>query len=529
MLRPLPLGVACFLTVVSAMTFALAFPPWSIRPLAFVALVPLFLALRSGGSGRAIALAWLWGIAMAWLNASVVPSSIARYYDRSPWFGFAIGNLVFTVMSVVYYMAFALIDRALIRRPRAWTPLLVAAAWVLVELARARLFTGTTFFIGNPWALLGYTHASGPLAQTASWAGVYGISFVLAATNSGLAGWMGAWGRPSERSAAQRGLALAVLPAIAATLHGQAMLRAAPTPGTGDDPVKVAIVQGNIAVGRHWRSDYYGKNLDVYLALTHRALREASPAVIVWPESAMNFFVEAEPRYQRAITDLLGDADAQLLAGGPSGSGDKLPPYFNSVFVIDSEGIRSQRYDKQYLIPFTEYYPFRRLDLMQRTIEGARTFERGRPDPPPLETRLGRAGILVCNEAMLPEVARARVRAGAEVLVSPSNDSWITGRAFSEHMLAVVGLRAIEQRRYLIRASTSGPSAIVDPWGRVIARAPSSTRDLIHGRVRPERTLTAYARLGDSFAALCSLAVAVALVRDWLRRRKARRSPGKAG
>jgi apolipoprotein N-acyltransferase len=105
-------------------------------------------------------------------------------------------------------------------------------------------------------------------------------------------------------------------------------------------------------------------------------------------------------------------------------------------------------------------------------------------------------------------------------LVSPSNDSWIAGHAFAEHMLAVVGLRAIENRRYLIRASTSGPSAIVDPWGRVLARTPAFARGVTSGRIRPKSTLTLYARVGDAFAAACGLAVAGALICEWLRSRR---------
>ena len=131
--------------------------------------------------------------------------------------------------------------------------------------------------------------------------------------------------------------------------------------------------------------------------------------------------------------------------------------------------------------------------------------------PPPLETGIGLVGVLICNEAMLPEVAGDRVRAGAEVLISPSNDSWIRGRAFAEHMLAVVGLRAIEQRRYLIRASTAGPSAVVDPWGRVTARTDVGSAGAMRGFVRAEQGTTPYGGVGDAFAGLCLIGIVLAL------------------
>lgn len=512
----LPLALAA--TLLSSALFGLAFPPVGARPLAYVCLVPLLLALRSGSAARAVGLAWLWAVTSAWAIAPFFASSIARYYERPLWVGLLAGILIFTVMASLYYMAFALIDRVLLRRATLLSPLLVAAAWVSVELARGRLFTGTSFLIGNPWGLLGYTHASGSLAQVASWTGVYGISFAIAAVNAGLAGWIEAWRDPERSARAAAGAALlATLPAVAFALGGGLALRAAPA---GDGLTEVAIVQGDVAVGRRWRSEYFGKNLDLYIGLTQRAIREGSPRTIVWPESAVSFFLESEPLYRGAIARALAAGDVELLAGGPGRDGEMQARVFNSVFVVSPQGSITARYDKEILLPFSEYFPFESADLMRRRVDGPRTYSPGASDPAPIDTRLGRAGVLICNEAMLPEVARARVRAGAEILVSPSNDSWIAGEGFAEHMLAVVGLRSIEQRRYLIRASTSGPSAVVDPWGRVPVRTPAQRPSLLLGGVRPEQKLTPYARLGDGFAAACTLVVGAALIRRVLAARR---------
>ena len=160
----------------------------------------------------------------------------------------------------------------------------------------------------------------------------------------------------------------------------------------------------------------------------------------------------------------------------------------------------------------SETVPALSFDWMRRRIDGARVFEPGSAEPASLETAIGRVGILVCNEAMLPEIAAARVRSGAEILISPSNDTWIRGRAFAEHMLAVVALRAIEQRRYLVRVSTAGPSAVVDPFGRVTARTEINIAAALTGWIRPEESVTVYARMGDAFSGLCLIWVSSVLL-----------------
>lgn len=508
------------LTAVSAVLFTLAFPPWGQRALAPLCLVPLLLALRSGSMARAIGLAWLWGSAVAWMLAGAIPASIARFYEQPAWFGFVAGNLVFSVMSTVYYVGFAVVDRWLVRRPACWTPLLVGATWVAAEWGRGRLFTGTSFFIGNPWGLIGYTHGAGALAQTASVAGVYGIGFLLVVLNAGVAATIAyayARGRSSRDAAPSPGvtLAIAALPWLLGTLAGALVLRAAPPlDGSRKDFREVAVVQGNVALGRRWRADFYARNLEAYLGLTRLAARRETIETVIWPEAAMTFFVESDRRLRESITGTLRAGDVELIAGGPHAADDAPRSYRNSMFHFDGDGALRGRYDKTYLVPFFESLPLADLDFSKRSFEGPRTFEPGPRRPEPLETRLGAAGLLVCVEAMFPEAAAARVQAGAEILVNPSNDGWVADAGFAEHMLAVVALRAIEQRRYLVRASTTGPSAIIDPWGRIPVRTDALQRQILVGRVRPLQKASVYQRLGDAPAYAGMLAVLlVALAR----------------
>jgi apolipoprotein N-acyltransferase len=161
-------------------------------------------------------------------------------------------------------------------------------------------------------------------------------------------------------------------------------------------------------------------------------------------------------------------------------------------------------------VPFAEYFPLR-LDVMRRRFGRVRVFEHGE-ETAPIPTRAGPAGVLVCNEAMLPEVAAARVARGAVYLVNPSNDTWIDDPQYTEQQFDIASLRAIEQRRYLVRASTAGPSAVIDPLGRVLARTRALESGLALGEVRAVEEVSVYGRVGDLFGGLCAAAVAAALV-----------------
>ena len=223
----------------------------------------------------------------------------------------------------------------------------------------------------------------------------------------------------------------------------------------------------------------------------------------------MTFFYDQQPGLRRAIGAVLRSREAELVAGIPH-QGESSEDYHNSVYLISPDAEVVARYDKQYLLPFAEYLPLPG-DWFRKPFERFREFQFGGPARL-LPTRAGPAGILVCNEAVLPEIARQRVRQGAVYLVNPSNDSWSRDPQFTGQWSDIISFRAIEQRRYLVRASTSGPSAIIDPWGRVLASTESYERGVTSGRIEPRTELSVYGRVGDLFGWLCVASTLAALL-----------------
>jgi apolipoprotein N-acyltransferase len=501
------------LTILSGLLFGLSFPPYGWFALAWLALAPFFVALRAGSTRQALLLAWLWSLVASYAVGDWFPRAVAGYFQQPLLVAVALYFVVFSLMAGVYYMAFAVVYRRLARSGAWLLPLLAAAAWVAAEIGRGRLFTGTSFFIGNPWGLIGYSQTEAlPLVQIAAVTGIYGVSFAVVCANAALAEVWIAWrARDLTLHRAALLLATAVTPGLAVAVYGATSLEQADAISADAAAVPIAIVQGNIALSSRWRSDSYGRNLDVYLELSHEAAQQSpKPQIIFWPESAMTFFLEDEPLYRQAVARVLGHDDVELVTGGVRAVGEADKAFFNSVYALAPDGSIAGRYDKQHLVPFAEFFPLS-IDLLRRRFGRIRYFEAG-TSAEPIPTRAGPAGVVVCNETMLPEVVAERVDHGAVYLVNPTNDSWISDAKYTQQQFDIAVLRAIEQRRYLVRASTAGPSAVIDPWGRAQRQVAPLTRGVVQGEVRAIEERSLYGRVGDLFALLCIAAVGVALV-----------------
>jgi apolipoprotein N-acyltransferase len=370
--------------------------------------------------------------------------------------------------------------------------------WVGSEVLR------TTLFTGMPWELLGHTQFRNlGLVQVADLGGVYAISFVIAlASIAGAEGAGEAWGqRTRVRRILLRRLALPAA-LLAATLaygvHSRS-LYAAPASG---DTRSVAIVQGNVPNAFRWKRAFFERQLGTYAELT-REIGGAAPDLIVWPENAVNFYLEQEPMLHAHLRGVAAQAREGLVLGGPrlAGSGRA----HNSAYLLGPDGTVRGTYDKRRLVPFAEYNPLRTLTRGAAADE-VDTYVPG-TSARLLETASLRLGTVICYEAVFPHLVRDLVGRGAELLVNLSNDTWMDGEdgAASAQHFSMAIFRAIENRRYLVRASSSGVSGFVSPYGDTYGMVPRQTADAAVARVVPLRGVTPYGRLGDSWVAVAGV------------------------
>ncbi len=515
------------LATLSAILLFCSFPHANLFPLAWVALVPLFVALRHAKSWKsAFGIGYLTGF----LFFAGMLLAILLLYPYASIYATLLGYLLLVGYTALYFGVCAALVHMLPWSASVLFPIAAACIWTALEWVRSWMLTGF------PWGSIGYSQWNNlPGIQIVSIFGVHGVSFVIVLFNAGIATLIFNASHDVGRGPVpQRANLFKLLraPAVVVPLIlsfacfgygilqlqlGEARLQSA-SPGQND--LNVALVPGNIPQLRKWNRNEVPAILRRYITLTEQA-SAVSPELIVWPETAVREKVVtgAWPASHGRFRRLLRETGVPFLIG--TTHRDESKKLYNSVFLLSPQAEALGQYDKMHLVPFGEYVPLARFipDFVPNFI----LFEPFEPGKKVNLLSLSNVkrngtegidiGVAICFESVFPDHFRKFVKEGASVMGILTNDAWFVGTAFPEQHFAMAPFRAVENRIAVFRCANGGVSGVVDKFGRTLTPliTPNATQEVLVARVPLAHGDTAaggqtlYTRYGDWFPILCAM------------------------
>ncbi len=509
------LAVVALAAISSGAAVALSFPSTDLGPLAWVALVPLLLALRGASPGLALVAGGLFGVVSGF--------GIYGWVFALPHFGtlhFAVLALYTSLYPACWCVGVALLSA---RREPGTTILVAPALWVALDLLRSH-----AGFLALPWATLGQSqHADVAVLQVAALGGEAAVTFLVVMANVAIASLL------VDRRA--RGARPALAAVVAAHVGGWIVL-ALPEVGP---TLKVAAVQPAIVLAERDSAAGRAAVWERLEALTREAAVAAEPpALIVWPETAVG-----DPRHDAALAGRLGALSVSVgvpivvgaaetekfAAAASNGVSTVERDAWNSAYLVAGGAIVGEPYRKRVLMPFGEYLPLRgTLDWSWLGVpdvadgqagDAEAAFEIARASAEPI-----RIATTICWESEFAALTRRSVAGGARLMVQLTNDAWFGATAAAaQHNLASV-MRAVENRVPLVLASNTGPSQVIDAHGRVVARVEGHGRPGVASTAVPIGAAggTWFTRTGDTFSFACIALAVVGFGRAIRRRAPAR-------
>ena len=484
------------LSLLSGALLVLSLPKPDLYPLAWFAFVPLILVLARAASFRAAALAsYITGFVFFsgvfyWMTETMIV-----YGGLDSVSAFGVG-LLFTAVYSCYFLGFGLALYAFVRRIGPRGLLLAAPIWVTVELIRTHFF-----FNGYPWMLTGYALVpfSGIL-QVAAWTGIFGLSFIATAVNSALAYAILTRDKRWWIASIAAVLFCSFLPILGETPSG--------------DAVDARIVQTNIPLDQPWKAPASDDLLNELEALS--AKPGPPPKLIVWPETPAPFFLNEDEDFRARVKRIAQESASYVLLGYIDRIGESPS---NSAALVDPRGNIVSRYDKIRLVPFGEYIPLKDLLFFaQKFTQQVGDFAPGSNYT--LSTMEGhRLSTAICYESIFPNFVRQFVKQGSELIVVITNDGWFGESSAPFQHLRMGVVRAVENRRYVVRSANTGISAIIDPYGRILSQTTLGIRTALEGTAHFRSDRTFYTNYGDVFAYMNVAAVAGAVLLFLIRKR----------
>ena len=498
------------LALLSALLLTPAFPKFDLEFLAWVALVPLFIALKDQNLKTAFGLSFLTGICFLmgifyWMHV----------INDFTWIHFILLGFYFGSYFGLFGLALNLISRRTGISSIFTAPLI----WVSMEYLRSH-----AGFLGLPWALSGHSqYLNLPLIQISSFTGVYGVSFLIVMVNAALSeaivSWQGGkWTSTQYWSTVVKPAIVPIVLVGATLIYGLSVI----SERSDRETITISVIQANIPQNIRWQPGLRELNLQKHLRLSKEAAARSQASLIVWPETAVQGSLTQEPILLKIFSTLAKEAQSHLLIGvsvrpkfGPREL--RMKNRFNSAFLVSPSGGIVGQYNKIHLLPFGEYLPYKdflpwpsSFALEAGNVMAGKEFTL-------FKLNNVKFGVAICWESIFPDLFRQFVKNGATFMVNITNEAWFEKTAAPYQFMAMNVFRAVENRVSIARSANTGISGFIDPYGRVIGKVSNGTQDIfVEGYltmaipVSEQRTF--YTNHGDVFAYANLVATFFALV-----------------
>jgi apolipoprotein N-acyltransferase len=482
------------LAIVAGVALPLAFAPFHLFFLAPLSYAALLYVWTDAAPRRALGLTFAWGCASFgfgtyWTFIAVriiggAPIAVAL---------FLMIGLTIVLAAFVAAGAWVAAKWYRTRGAVAWLVTL-PALFVLAEWLRGWLFTGFG------WLAAGYSQTDSWLMGYAPLGGILAISLAVLVTSGALLTLL--LGTMRERASA-------AAVALAVWLGGFAASGVEFTQAK-DSPVDVALAQGNIAQDTKYDPEQLPPMMALYAELTRQG---AGADLIIWPEAAIPTYLDYIEPFADTMRRLAGEKGSTVLLGilQPAPHAKTLDEFQNILVALTEE---RQVYVKRHLVPFGEFYPVPEFIRGWMRLNNLPTVDAvpGPADQPPLTVAGEKLAITICYEDVFG-AEQLKYLADATLLVNVSNDAWFGDSIAPHQHLQIARVRAAEAGRYLLRATNTGVTAVIDAHGRVVDELPQFEAGLLKATVRGYTGATPYARVGNYLVVLvCSGALVAVLL-----------------
>ncbi|MFC1665241.1 apolipoprotein N-acyltransferase [Pseudomonadota bacterium] len=467
--------------LISGALLPLAFAPFFFYPVAFLSLALLFLLWLDRSKKNSFWIGFAYGFSHFMIGVSWVYVSLNTYGHMPP---------VLAAVSVLLFVSLLAMFPAMVGVFQAWlrqadTPwsrffqvvLVMPVLWVSVEWVRSWIFTGF------PWLSLGYSQVGHQLESLAPWIGVYGVGFFVAI----LAALLASLFRCGQKII--RTLALFSICAVFFLSWAAGEVKWATASG---DPLRVALVQGNIGLADKWDPAKRDDILGSYLSLSEQ---HQDYDLIIWPEASLPIYIDQLSELfltrlrQHPADFVFGALDRQLVDGNSR--------IYNSAVGIEKVG-SAQIYRKSHLVPFGEFLPFEFAlkGLLRYLRIPMSDFSSWDSDQPPFQLSDHKVGLSICYEDAFPmDVSRSLPE--ADLLANISEDAWFGDSLAPHQRLQIAQMRSLETARPMLRAANTGISAVIDHRGKVVKQSPQFQRLVLSAQVQPTQGITPFVRYGN--------------------------------